>query len=228
MKLGILETGQVLPPLNRFGDYTHMFRQLFLKVDPDLKLKPYRLFQGEGPQHRNECDTWLITGSAYCVLDAFDWMRELEDFVNELHQAKQKTIGICFGHQFIAKVCGGEVSADVGWCAGNTRYLVRQGQENLRSELRLIASHRDQVVRLPKEDRLTLSAASCPIAGFAIADHMIAIQAHPEFQPDFARALYEQRKEAIGEIGFQNAMTSLRQPLDNLEVARHLVRFLRA
>lgn len=228
MKLGILETGQVLPPLDSFGDYTKMFRQLFSAVDPHLNLPRYRLFQGEAPRHRSECDAWLITGSAHCVLDAFEWLRNLEDFVKELHQEKRKTIGVCFGHQLIAKVCGGEVRANVGWCAGNTRYLVEHGEEDARSELRLIASHKDQVIRLPPGARLTLSAASCPIAGFSIGEHMIAIQGHPEFQPDFARALYEQRREAIGGSIFQNAMTSLRQPLDSLEVARRLVRFLRA
>ena len=228
MKLGVLETGQVKPPLDRFGDYTHMFRRLFLEADPDLEVERYRLILGEAPKRTDECDAWLITGSAHGVHDAFDWLQRLEDFVSELDAARSKTIGVCFGHQLIAKVLGGEVErAKVGWCTGATPYRVEQSSEYEERELRMIASHRDQVTRLPSDAVLTLSAERCPNAGFTIGEHMITVQGHPEFRPDFASALYKKRRGAIGERACHEAIDSLKKSLDNLEVARDLVKFLR-
>ena len=228
MKLGVLETGQVTPPLDRFGDYTHMFRRLFLEADPDVELKQYRLILGEAPKRTDECDAWLITGSAHGVHDVFDWLQRLEDFVSELDADRSKTIGVCFGHQLIAKVLGGEVErAKVGWCTGATPYRVEESADHAKRELRMIASHRDQVTRLPSEAVLTLSAERCPIAGFTISEHMVTVQGHPEFRPDFSSALYEKRRGAIGEGAYHEAIDSLNQPLDNLAVARDLVNFLR-
>ena len=228
MKLGVLQTGELSSPLDRFGDYTHMFRQLFSEADTEMELKRYRLILGEFPKRRDECDAWLITGSAHGVHDSFDWLHRLEDFVCDLDAAQGKTIGVCFGHQLIAKVFGGEVArAQVGWCTGVTAYRVESQEAREPSELRLIASHQDQVTRLPPGAALTLIAEHCPLAGFSIGEHMVAIQGHPEFQPDFAGALYKARRQVIGERAYHEALSSLSQPLDNLALARDLVNFLR-
>ncbi len=228
MRIGVLEAGRVAPPLDAHGDYTHMFRKLVYEVASDVEVRGYKSTLGEQPEQSDECDAWIISGSAHCVHDDFDWLDQLKGFVSQLLSERGKTIGVCFGHQLIAELLGGEVEkARVGWCVGATSYFDQATDQNGEREVRLIASHEDQVVRMPEGARLTLSAASCPIAGFAVEDHVITVQGHPEFTPDFAHALYAVRREAIGEARYQQAVTSLHLSLDNLEIAREFVRFIR-
>lgn len=228
MKLGVLQAGRVLPPLDVHGDYTHMFRELLSEASPDVDIQGYEITQGEIPQRTDECDGWIISGSANCVHDDFDWLRQLEEFVSDLLSQRRKTIGVCFGHQLIAKIEGGEVErAKVGWCVGATPYFDEASHQSGERALRLIASHQDQVVRMPQGARLDLSTPTCPIAGFSIRDHVITVQGHPEFTTDFARALYEVRREVIGEARYQQAIASLDLPLDSLEVADEMLSFVR-
>ncbi len=227
MKLGVLQAGRVLPPLDTHGDYTHMFRELFSEVASDVEIRRYEITLGEQPERTDECDAWIISGSAHGVHDDFDWLRRLEDFVGGLLAQARKTIGICFGHQLIAKLVGGEVEkAKVGWCVGVTHYFDEASHQEGGRQLRLIASHQDQVVRMPRGARLKLSAPDCPVAGFSLGDHVITLQGHPEFTSDFARALYAVRREVIGETGYKQAVASLDIPLDNLLVAQELVSFV--
>ncbi len=223
MKLGVLQAGRLSPPLDAFGDYTDMFRDLFSRLSPEMQVRKYEVTLGVLPEHPSECDIWLISGSAHGVHDGFDWLARLEEFVAKLHAGEHKTIGICFGHQLIAKVCGGEVERAKGsWCAGVTRY-----SGPLAENAWLIASHQDQVVRMPEGARLELTSDSCPIAGFTLAEHIITVQAHPEFKPEFASALFDVRREALGEVRYQEAVNSLSHTTTSLEIGEQLLAFFK-
>ena len=222
MKIGVLQAGQLSPPLNAFGDYAGMFRDLFARTAPTAQVRKYEVTLGEFPTEPSECDVWLITGSAHGVHDGFDWLAHLEEFVAALHADKRKTIGVCFGHQLIAKVCGGEVErAKGGWCAGVTRY-----SGHLADDAWLIASHQDQVVRMPEGARLELTSKSCGIAGFTLGTHMITVQAHPEFNADFARALFEVRRGELGEALYHEAIHHLDRTTTRFAVTEQLLAFL--
>lgn len=229
MKLGVLQAGRVPPPLDIHGDYTHMFRELFSQVawKTDIEVQGYEITLGAHPESTDQCDAWIISGSAHGVHDDLDWLRRLEGFVSELLAEERKTIGICFGHQLIAKLCSGEVErAQVGWCVGVTRYLDETVERGDQRTLRLIASHQDQVVRMPSGAQLILSTPNCPMAGFSLGDHVMTVQGHPEFTPDFARALYEARREVIGESRYNAAIASLDTPLDSLMLAEEIIGFV--
>ena len=227
MRFGVLQAGRVPPPLDTYGDYTHMFQGLLRQVASDVEIQRYEITLGEHPERTDECDAWIISGSVHGVHDDFDWLHQLEDFVSNLLAQERKTIGICFGHQLIAKLEGGEVEkAKIGWCAGVTHYLDETSGHNGERQLRLIASHQDQVVRMPNDANLKLSAPNCPIAGFSLGDHVITVQGHPEFTPDFARALYAVRRKVLGEAGYKQAIASLDLPLDSLEVAEEIMSFV--
>ena len=236
MKLGILQAGRLSPPLDAFGDYSDMFRALFARAAPEIDVRKYEVTLGQLPGHPRECDVWLISGSAHGVHDGFDWLTQLEAFVRELHAGAHKTIGVCFGHQLIAKVCGGQVErAKSGWCAGVTRYSGRPDVDVAGvdadvaddDDTWLIASHQDQVVRMPAGARLELTSNVCPIAGFSLGQHMITVQAHPEFRPDFARALFEVRRETLGAERYEAAVNSLGRSTTDLGLTKRLLAFLR-
>ena len=58
--------------------------------------------------------------------------------------------------------------------------------------------HQDQVLELPKEGQILGGNEHCPISLFGVGEHMLGIQAHPEFTPYYAEALMDSRLERIG------------------------------
>ncbi len=157
-------------------------------------------------------------------------MKQLKGFVVQLHEAKKKLIGICFGHQMVAEALGGKtLPADSGWCVGvhaiePTEDAARYGFSS--STIRLRSNHRDQVATLPTGGKLLASTKACPIASIGLDDHILTFQGHPEFSEGYARALLNMRRDILGEELYQTAIRSLETETDNLQVARYIVDFL--
>jgi hypothetical protein len=95
-----------------------------------------------------------------------------------------------------------------------------------RPTFNLLASHQDQVVKLPPRAKLIAASDFCPHAGFTIDDHIVTFQGHPEFVKGYSRALLEARRQALGEDVFARGVESLDEPVDSALVARWIINFM--
>ena len=120
MKIGILKTDAVRPEfVPEFGEYPDMFAALLSRVDPALEFATYDVEEGEFPDDIHAVDAYLITGSKSSVYDDKPWIKQLMQFVRELHARRKKLVGICFGHQLVARALGGHTEkSDKGWGVG--------------------------------------------------------------------------------------------------------------
>ena len=196
MKIGILEAGLLREELaDRFDPYPVMFERFLGRAGRDLEFAAFSPVRGEFPASISECDGWLISGSRHGVYDKLDWMAPLQDFIRELEAARVPLIGVCFGHQIIAEALGGKVvKSDKGWGVGVQRYNVEQHypwMQRRPAAIGLYAYHQDQVVVCPDSATVFSASEFCPYAGLSYGDSIISVQAHPEFEEDYERALLE-------------------------------------
>jgi GMP synthase-like glutamine amidotransferase len=231
MKLGILNTDAVKPEFaQKYGEYPDMFAEILIATDPQLKLVTYEVVEGEYPADINEVDGYLITGSKLSVYDDVPWINDLKDFVRALNETKKKVIGICFGHQLVAEALGGKTEpAVIGWCVGahlNKATEIAKGYGIKDAEFQLPSNHKDQVTALPTGGKLLASTDACPIAAIGVGDHILTFQGHPEFGLGYATDLLNMRREIIGEVNYQTAISSLETKTDNLKVARWILEFI--
>ena len=225
MKLAILETGR--PPGDlaaTFGDYPSMFRTM---LGDGFETESFDVPAGRLPAPGSH-DAYLVTGSPAGVYDPLSWIPDLAHFIRET--GDRPMVGVCFGHQIMAEALGGKVEKSArGWGVGLHRYdIVRP--EIVADDIRSIAvpaSHQDQVVIQPPSTDLLARSDFTPFAALAWSDRpAISFQFHPEFSPDYAKALIGQRFDIVPDPG--TAIASLDGPNDNARVAGWIRRFLGA
>src|SRR5688572_24153003 len=224
MKLAILEAGTPPEPLiEQFGRYPAMFERL---LGNGIDYDSFDVPAGELPGVPGAHDAYLITGAAAGVYDGLPWIHELAAFLRAAGGAK--LVGICFGHQIMAEAFGGRVEKVAkGWGVGLHNYpIVRH--EPWMDQVPVVsvpASHQDQVVQQPLQTDVIVSSIFTPYAGLAWHNRRaISFQFHPEFEPDYARALIESRRERLPDP--DAAIASLDRPNDNARVGQWIRTFL--
>jgi GMP synthase (glutamine-hydrolysing) len=73
----------------------------------------------------------------------------------------------------------------------------------------LIVSHLDQISCIPNRAEVLGTNEQCPYAMFAVGDHFLGIQGHPEFTAPYADELMLSRLERIGQPTVDEARESL-------------------
>ncbi|MGP3372664.1 glutamine amidotransferase-related protein, partial [Escherichia coli] len=106
----------------------------------------------------------------------------------------QVLVGICFGHQVIARALGGRVAKfDGGWGVWVPHY---QFVDNVPTpldfkDIAFCAFHQDQVLEMPEKMSSFLSSDFCHHAGVIYNDRFLTFQGHPEFSKDYEMELID-------------------------------------
>ena len=161
MRIGVLEAGE--PPLllqPAFGRYPAMVEHM---LGPAYDYAVFDIV-GDAPPSPDACDAYVITGASAGVYDDLPWIAPMENFLRAA-KGRVPLVGICFGHQLMARAFGGRVEKSAkGWCAGLHAYQVvdREPWMDGAETIAIPASHQDQVVAAPPNARTVLASDFTP------------------------------------------------------------------
>lgn len=232
MRLGILDCDRLDPDLaDRFGPvYSEMFIRGFAALAPELEFRIWSALDGELPEDLHECDAWLITGSRHDAYSDIPWIQALRAWIRQAHDADVKLAGVCFGHQVIAQALGGEVvKSTKGWGLGVSVHPMLADEPWMapaRDQIRILASHQDQVALLPPGATRLAGNDFCPNFMFLQGNNIVAIQGHPEFSVEYNRALIERRRGLLPDERYQSSLSSLEGEVDSATMMQWLLQFL--
>ncbi|CAH0529816.1 glutamine amidotransferase-related protein [Vibrio hippocampi] len=229
MNIGIIVCDRVDPILSaEFGEFADMIIET-LSPHGDFNYQLFDAMEGVLPMTDHGCDGFIITGSTFDAYADIDWINQLAQWIVTCDEAQTPLIGICFGHQIIARALGAQVAkSNKGWGIGMSVNQVT-GQHDWmqprKEMINILVSHQDQVLQLP--DSLTTIASSdfCPNYMLIKQDHILTIQGHPEFSTDFEYKLLERKRELVGEEAYQNARTSLELLPDSALIMQWFAQF---
>lgn len=223
--LGILMCGHSPEKVvEQYGPYNGLFEQL---LGPDnFRYINFNAVDGVLPESIDSADAWLITGSKHGVYDPLPWIAPLEEFIRDAFEQKKPMVGICFGHQILARALGGKVEKfSGGWIAGTREYEL-EAETGLRHAL-LNAWHQDQVVEIPDSARVIGASSDCQYAALAYGQHVVSMQPHPEFENDYIELLLSERGDVLPVDIRQQANASLGKGLNNKAIADWFSKVLR-
>jgi GMP synthase-like glutamine amidotransferase len=130
----------------------------------------------------------------------------------------------------MAQALGGKVvKSPKGWGVGLHTYevMTREPWMDAAKTISAPASHQDQVVELPPGARVLAASAFTPFGMLDYGQGAVSLQLHPEFDPAYAEALIESRREErISDEAADAAIRSLHAPNDNHRLGDWLRRLL--
>lgn len=235
MKLTIIETGQAPDAIrDQFPDYPDMFRQMFDAVDAGIECETVSIVRGAALPDPERLEAVIYTGSPAGVYEDHPWIPPLMQFIRASAEARLPQVGICFGHQAMAEALGGKVEkSDKGWGVGRHRYDILSAPGWVGAappEMAVAVSHQDQVILKPAAADIVARSGFTEYAGLSYRGFpALSFQCHPEFEPDFAAALYSARRgKTLAEDEAEAAVASLQGACDRRFLASWIASFLKS
>ena len=193
--------------------------QLLQPLRPDWAFEVLPVKDGVLPSSPEAFDGYVITGSPASVNDdALPWVGPLLDFIRAVDAARQPLIGLCFGHQAVARALDGQVASNAaGWGLGTapTHWQAeRPWMQPAQSTTTLMAAHNEQVTRMPEGAECLGGSDFCPIGSMQIGQHIWTTQYHPEMPLVFMQALLGYLADKLDTNTMARAHASLQQAAD--------------
>lgn len=169
----------------------------------------------------------VISGSAASIVAPPTWEAPLETLVREAADDDVPVLGVCFGHQVIARAMVGpsavtaSVQPELGW------YDVRHhGGDPLLAGLdasfRTFMSHREEVVADATGLQVLASSDACVNQAFRVAGRrMWGVQFHAEIAEQEARELVHKRAASGGQ--HIDLGTTLARAVESTHVAQRIM-----
>ncbi|KAH9475957.1 Putative glutamine amidotransferase-like protein C13C5.04 [Psilocybe cubensis] len=234
-KIALLLCGNLTgKPYADHGGYQGIYSKFLqdtVPANPDSSTVPYSVdiydvvHEMAYPQDDDQYDCIMLTGSAASAYENLEWITKLCDYISRIATSKPhiKIIGICFGHQIIARAMGGECVPNGGiWEVGPTRIQLTDIGKKIFGNvdtLTLQQMHRDHVPVVPPNFHLLASTETSPNQGSVLfypedtqpnsRIHILTVQGHPEFTEPVVTAIIAQRAPSgvINEQAVKDAET---------------------
>ncbi len=154
----------------------------------------------------------VISGSAASVLEERPWSVRLEQLVRDARARSVPVLGVCYGHQLIAKAlfdCARSAELpEVGWYEIDLEPGAAADLTGpLPERFRCFVSHFDEVAD-PGDPTFRVLARSerCGVQAFRLVDEPVwGVQFHAEMDPVEAHALFGMRMQKGAELGIDTA-----------------------
>ncbi len=200
-RLLIIQTGTVAEPVRKaHGDYPSWFMRALGFETPVV-----RAHEGE-KLGEVRFDGIIVTGSPLSVIEPAPWMEELGHRLLELGKKGTPVLGVCFGHQLLARAAGGEVSKnprgrEIG--SINVKLTAAGAKDPLfswtrdQAEIECQTTHEDAVDPLPPGATLLAGNENTTVQAYRLSDTIACVQFHPEIDAQTMRDMIASRSEQL-------------------------------
>lgn len=206
-KLLIIKTGDTFPEIKAAaGDFEDMFASSFKSIDVNLNV-----YDARGQQPLPDLANYnrvIITGSHSMATNGEPWSERLLPYIKMMQNTNTPTLGICYGHQIIARALGGKIDFHPnGPQAGSTEItLTGAGKQDpllgLSPEsFKVNAGNSQRITELPADAVVLAGNDFEPHQAVRFGEKMWGLQFHPEFNKKITCAYIDRIAETLKKHG---------------------------
>ncbi|KAJ4139871.1 hypothetical protein NW768_001218 [Fusarium equiseti] len=236
-RLAVLECDTPIPSVNgKRGTYGDVFRDLMDKglkheglgdkgKDVKYEISKWDVVTAQEYPRIEDVDGFLLTGSKHTSFNDDPWILKLVDFVKNVYTSTDiPIVGICFGHQIIARALGAKVAVSPGgWEVCVDRIDLNETGQKLLGvpSIGLHQMHRDAVLEVPEGLVSLGSSSKCEIQGLYKPGRIMTTQAHPEFDDFIMEEIMQMRynQKVFSKEMYEEGITRARAAHDGVLVA---------
>ena len=214
--LYILKTGTTFPETRaRLGDFDDWIAA-GLGRHP-LSVRTVDVHNGAPLPPLGSARGFVITGSHAMVTDEAPWSVALERYVRRAVSRNVPLLGICYGHQLIAKALGGRSGynprgKEIGSVAVATTHHGRRDPilRGLPRRFSAHVTHAQSAIKLPRRARILAGNPHDPHQAVRFASCCWGVQIHPEFDRGIMQAYIFAQEAALAGMGVDTASLARR------------------
>ncbi len=193
--------------LNAAHDGDHTRRNFRREVEADLV--EYNVTERELPE-TFAFDACIVTGSRASVYWDEPWIMDLKTYVGDAIESGLPVLGVCYGHQLVADVLGGQVEGmdeyEIGY-----RTVEHEGDNELLAgvdeDFTVFTTHSDRVVEAPPGAEV-FARNDYGIHGFR-KGNVFAVQFHPEYDAETAEEVTRGKDDILPDEKLQRALDGI-------------------
>jgi GMP synthase (glutamine-hydrolysing) len=139
---------------------------------------------GEKIENSNDYDAYIISGSRTCYENKDSWIKYLREIVKQIYDENIPCLAICFGHQVVADIFGGNTVRNCNGEEGFQDVPTTMGEEAIRlfkglpNPVKVFQSHNDAVMKAPPGSIQVIYNEKC--VQYYQFGSIYSIQSHPE------------------------------------------------
>ena len=206
-KIVIIKTGDTFPAIaEQLGDFEDwIFQGLSIGKE---NVRVVDVPNGDALPAVEICKGVVIAGSHAMVTGNFSWSVAIEQWVPDVIHSNIPILGICYGHQLLAKAMGGVVEYHAGGIEiGTTAIEILEDNtsdplfKGLPKTFKAHVCHSQTVTRLPDNAIRVAENSFEPNHAFRIGQSAWGVQFHPEYDDRIMTAYARNLEIPIKESG---------------------------
>lgn len=159
------------------------------RLVPGSLIRVRRAPHDDLPRDARSFDRIIVSGSKTSVLEEAPWISKLEEFVRHAVQEATPLLGVCYGHQILARALGSKQSVrktehgEFGWAKVELLPGAEKSplMKKIPKSFHTFEWHLDEVCELPSGMRALARSEACPIQACQLEGRpAYGVQFHPE------------------------------------------------
>ena len=223
----IIKTGDTFPEIKAaHGDFEDMFASSLEGIEVDITV-----YDAKEQQPLPELANFqgvIITGSHSMSTDCEPWSERLLPYIKQMLATNTPALGVCYGHQLMAKALGGEIDFHPeGPQAGSTEITLTDAgkADRLLGEspitFKVNAGNSQRISKLPNEAIVLAGNDFEPHQAVKFGEAMWGLQFHPEFDRSVTCAYIDRTAEVLQQ--FQREAETIKAKCTDTEDSRKVL-----
>jgi len=223
----IIKAGETFQSIeNKHGDFDDWIIHFLGRTNKNIKV--ISILKNQKLPRLKSALGFIITGSHAMVSQEHQWSVKLEKYIQKISRKDIPLLGICYGHQLIAKALGGKSGFNKkGKEIGKVKVSIAKTAlndplfQNFPKKFNAFETHYQSVLKLPKDAVILASNFKDKHQAVKYSQKIWGVQFHPEFNKLVMEGYINNQEKNLAKLGF--SVDTLLNNVENCHISHKIL-----